>query len=67
MTKETLAEYVTTLEKGGLPHDLATMFASFQSPIDEGSLAIISTDLADILGRDLTPLPTALKEILARN
>lgn len=67
VTKETLAEYVATLEKSGLPHDLAALFASFQSPIDEGSLDVVSTDLADILGRDLTPLPAALKEILARN
>ncbi|MEX0381570.1 NAD(P)H-binding protein [Leuconostoc sp. MS02] len=67
VTKETLTEHIATLEKGGLPHDLAAMFASFQSPTDEGSLYVISTDLPDILGRDLTPLPAALQEILARS
>ncbi|ADG40751.1 MULTISPECIES: NAD(P)H-binding protein [Leuconostoc] len=67
VTKETRDDYITTLEKSGLSHDLAALFASFQSPIDEGSLNVSSNDLPDVLGRDLTPLPAALKEILARN
>ncbi|MGY3743192.1 NAD(P)H-binding protein [Leuconostoc inhae] len=67
VTKETLDDYIATLEKSGLSQDLATLFASFQSPIDEGSLDVPSHDLPDVLGRELTPLPEALKEILARN
>ena len=67
VTKETRDDYITTLAKSGLSHDLAALFASFQSPIDEGSLNVSSNDLPDVLGRDLTPLPDALKEILARN
>jgi len=67
VTKETRDDYITTLEKSGLSHDLAAVFASFQSPIDEGSLDVPSNDLPDVLGRDLTPLPEALKEILARS
>ncbi|WP_294975599.1 NAD(P)H-binding protein [uncultured Leuconostoc sp.] len=64
VTKETRDDYIATLEKSGLSQDLATLFASFQSPIDEGSLDVPSNDLSDVLGRDLTPLPVALKEIL---
>ena len=59
-------EYVAILEKNDLPHDLAVLFASFQSPIAEESLDVASDDLAAVLGRDLTPLPAALKEILSR-
>lgn len=59
-------EYVGIIESHDLPHELAVLFASFQSPIAEGSLTVTSDDLAAVLGRELTPLPVALKEILAR-
>lgn len=58
-------EYTVLLEKTGLPHDVAAMYASFQEPIDDGSLTNDSTDLENILG-SLTPLTEAIKEILAR-
>ena len=66
MDQVTQDEYVAILEKNDLPHDLAVLFASFQSPIAEGSLDVASDDLVTVLGRDLTPLPAALKEILSR-
>ena len=52
------------LEGLGLDHDMAAMYASFQQPIDDGSLTEDSSDLEEVLG-GLTPLDQAIKELLA--
>lgn len=58
-------EYVQVLEGLGLDHDTAAMYASFQQPIDDGSLTEESSDLKEVLG-GLTPLNQAIKELLAK-
>ncbi|MGM9905827.1 NAD(P)H-binding protein [Lactobacillus sp.] len=58
-------EYVQVLEGVGLDHDTAAMYASFQQPIDDGSLTEESSDLEEVLG-GLTPLDQAIKELLAK-
>lgn len=59
-------DYVKSLEDAGLDAATANLFASFQAPIDSGDLAGNSSDLAKVLGRPVTPIVTAIKEILAR-
>lgn len=59
-------EYIAALEGTGLDHGTAAMFASFQAPIEDGSLAEDTNDLPTVLGHDLLPLSEAIKEILAR-
>ena len=54
------------LETTGLNHDTAALFASFQSPINDGALAEKSVDLAHVLGRQPLDTSVAIKEILAR-
>lgn len=58
------SDYTSQLEKNGLDHDTALMVTSFQTPIDDGSLAHPSDDLPQLLGHDVTPLSEALKEII---
>lgn len=59
-------EYVKALEGSGLDNATAELFASFQAPIESGDLAKGSDDLAKALGRPVTPIVDAIKEILAR-
>lgn len=59
-------EYVKALESSGLDNATAELFASFQAPIESGDLAEGSDDLAKALGRPVTPIVDAIKEILAR-
>lgn len=56
-------DYVKALENSGLDHNLATLYASFQLPIDNGSLEEDSMDLPRVLGHELTPLGDAIREI----
>ncbi|CCI86836.1 NAD(P)H-binding protein [Lactobacillus gigeriorum] len=56
-------DYVKALENSGLDHNLATLYASFQLPIDNGSLEEDSIDLPRVLGHELTPLGDAIREI----
>lgn len=58
-------EYVKALEKAGLDEATAGLFASFQSPIDSGDLDENSSDLTQALGRPVTPIEYAIKEVLA--
>lgn len=60
------AEYQAELEAAGLDKDTAALFTSFQAPINDGSLNEATTDLATVLGHDLTSLPAAIKEIINR-
>ena len=41
------------------------MFASFQAPINDGSLEEDTDDLAEALNRPVTPIEEAIKLILA--
>ena len=59
-------EYVKALEGSGLDNATAELFASFQAPIESGDLAKGGDDLAKVLGRPVTPIVDAIKEILAR-
>lgn len=58
------SDYIKELEQTGLDKNSATLFASFQEPIDDGSLNESTTALANILGRPLTNLPDAINEVL---
>lgn len=58
--------YTKLLEQGGLAPAMASLFASFQDPIEEGSLAHASGDLEDALGHPALGLAEAVKEILSR-
>lgn len=58
--------YISALEATGLNHDLATLYASFQLPIEEGSLSENTNDLPTVLGHDLLPITEAIKEVLSR-
>lgn len=57
-------EYTQLLAKGGLDQQTASIFASYQDPIQDGSLNHASNDLENVLGHSLTNLPDAIKEIL---
>lgn len=59
-------DYVKSLEEAGLDTSTAELFASFQAPIDSGSLNKESNDLEEVLGHPVTPLVDAIKEVLAR-
>lgn len=59
-------DYVKSLESAGLDTPTAKLFASFQAPIDSGSLNKESDDLEEVLGHPVTPLVDAIKEVLAR-
>lgn len=59
-------DYVKLLEEAGLDTPTAELFASFQAPIDSGSLNKESNDLEEVLGHPVTPLVDAIKEVLAR-
>lgn len=61
---QTRTEYIEALERTGLNHDMASLFASFQAPIEEGSLDYGTTDLIDVLRHNLVPLPEAINDIL---
>lgn len=59
-------DYTKLLATGGLDDAIAAMFASFQDPIQEGSLDHASSDLNDVLGHTPIDLKDAVKEILSR-
>lgn len=59
-------DYVKSLEDAGLDNATAELFASFQAPIASGDLAEESDDLVKALGRPVTPIVDAIKEVLAR-
>ena len=58
-------DYIKALEETGLDHGTAAMFASFQAPINDGSLEEDTDDLAEALNRPVTPIEEAIKLILA--
>lgn len=56
-------EYIAALEKAGLSHDLAALYASFQDPAEAGDLSQPSDDLVEVLGRPLQPMEAAAREL----
>lgn len=58
-------EYAKSLENAGLDQGTAALFTSFQEPINDGSLAEETDDLAKALGRPVTPIVDAIKSLLA--
>ncbi|MDC4184739.1 SDR family oxidoreductase [Loigolactobacillus coryniformis] len=63
----TTAEYQNSLVATGLDANTAALFASFQEPINDGSLNETTTDLPAVLGHESTSLPEAINEIIKRN
>jgi len=59
--------FVDHLTEHQLPEPIAQWFYTLQVDIENGVLDSQSTDLADVLGKPLTSLPTALSEILNIN
>lgn len=59
-------DYINELVATGLDQGTAAMFASFQDPIENGSLNHPSSDLANVLGHEPLSLTDAIKEILNR-
>lgn len=59
-------EYAKQLAQGGLDKSTAALFASFQDPIADGSLAHASDDLTKVLGHPLVSLADAIKELIAQ-
>lgn len=58
-------EYAKSLEDAGLDRGTAALFTSFQEPINDGSLAEETDDLAKALGRPVTPIVEAIRSLLA--
>ena len=56
--------YVAELEAAGFDHATAALYASFQEPAETGDLSVASDDLATVLGRPLTPLAAAIKQVV---
>lgn len=57
-------DYTQLLAKGGLDQQTAAIFASYQDPIQDGSLNHASNDLVQVLGHPLASLTDAIKEVL---
>lgn len=55
--------YQAGLQAAGLDEGTAALITSFQSYIRDGVLDETSSDLAEVLGHDLTPLADAIKEV----
>ncbi|HAY6459462.1 TPA: SDR family NAD(P)-dependent oxidoreductase, partial [Enterococcus faecium] len=58
------AAFVENLKEAGFPQEAADMFLAIQHDIKKDQLAISSDDLEKVLGKPLTSLEAALKEIL---
>lgn len=60
------AEYQQALIAGGMDANLASVLGGMQTMMADNELNVSSDDLATVLGHPLTPIETAIKEILAR-
>ncbi|WP_155286309.1 NAD(P)H-binding protein [Lacticaseibacillus zhaodongensis] len=58
------ADYQAALIAGGMPAKLAGFAAGGMQLIASGILTEDTTDLPDVLGHELTPLPEAIQEVL---
>ncbi|MFD1417633.1 SDR family oxidoreductase [Companilactobacillus keshanensis] len=59
-------EYRQSMINSGFDEDTADIFVGMQEMMRDNELNVVSTDLPDILGHELTTLPDAVKEILNR-
>lgn len=58
--------YRQDMREAGVAPELVEVLLSMQIMMRAGELDVTSSDLADVLGRPVTPLATAIREILAR-
>lgn len=58
--------YRQDMREAGVAPELVEVLLSMQTMMRAGELDVTSSDLADVLGRPVTPLATAIREILAR-
>lgn len=65
-TKLSDAEYGKVLQKSGMDEGTVQMILSFQDLITQGNLAETTTDLPEVLGRELTPLSEALGTVIGK-
>ncbi|NLR10305.1 MULTISPECIES: NAD(P)H-binding protein [Lactobacillaceae] len=61
-----VADYRQALLTSGMAPEMVDVFASMQQMMKDNELKVPATDLETVLGRSLTPLPTAINEILQR-
>lgn len=60
------AAYADSLRKAGLPEPAVAMIVGIQQAIRQGALDVESEDFARVLGRPLTPIRDALREMIGR-
>lgn len=60
------AEYGELLKATGMDEETISIILSIQDLIADDQLAEETTDLSDVLGRELTPLAAAIKSVLAK-
>lgn len=58
--------YRQAMREAGVAPELVEVLLSMQIMMRAGELDVTSSDLADVLGRPVTPLATAIREVLAR-
>lgn len=58
------ADYQAALTQAGMPANVVGFSVGGMAMIRDGVLAETTTDLTDVLGHGLTPLPAAIKEVL---
>lgn len=58
--------YRQDMREAGVAPELVEVLLSMQIMMRAGELDVTSSDLADVLGRPVTPLATAIREVLAR-
>ncbi|MEO3409486.1 hypothetical protein ABGN28_04295 [Levilactobacillus brevis] len=58
--------YRQAMREAGVAPELVEVLLSMQIMMRAGELDVTSSDLADVLGRPVTPLATAIREILSR-
>lgn len=58
--------YRQDMREAGVAPELVEVLLSMQIMMRAGELDVTSSDLADVLGRPVTPLATAIREILSR-
>lgn len=58
------ATYSEIMKSAGLPEFLLPLVTGIQKSIREGTLAVESTDFEKLLGRPLTPIQTALSQLV---
>ncbi|MFC6181866.1 SDR family oxidoreductase [Lactiplantibacillus daowaiensis] len=60
------ADYAADLTANGMSESLVPVFVGMQQMMRANELDVVSDDLPTVLGHELTPITTAINEILAR-